>query len=52
VMPKGAFIPLPGGVVIGIGPPIPPGNDYGELVRKAEQGVARTQEMVKRWEGA
>lgn len=52
VMPKGSFIPLPGGVVIGIGPPIPPGNDYAELVRKAEQGVERAQEMVKRWEGA
>jgi 1-acyl-sn-glycerol-3-phosphate acyltransferase len=52
VMPKGSFIPLPGGVVIGIGSPIPPGNDYGELVRKAERGVERAQQMVKRWEGA
>jgi 1-acyl-sn-glycerol-3-phosphate acyltransferase len=52
VMPKGSFIPLPGGVVIGIGPPIPPGDDYAELVRKAEQGVERAREMVKRWEGA
>jgi 1-acyl-sn-glycerol-3-phosphate acyltransferase len=52
VMPKGSFIPLPGGVVIGIGPPIPPGDDYAELVRKAENGVERAQAMVKRWEGA
>jgi 1-acyl-sn-glycerol-3-phosphate acyltransferase len=52
VMPKGSFIPLPGGVVIGIGQPIPPGNDYGELVRKAELGVEQAQAMVKRWEGA
>ncbi len=50
VMPKGSFIPLPGGVVIGIGPPIPPGNDYDELVKKAEAGVALAQTVVKRWE--
>jgi 1-acyl-sn-glycerol-3-phosphate acyltransferase len=52
VMPKGSFIPLPGGVVVGIGPPIPPGNDYDELVKKAEAGVAGAQSVVKRWEGA
>jgi 1-acyl-sn-glycerol-3-phosphate acyltransferase len=52
VMPKGSFIPLPGGVVVGIGPPIPPGDDYGELVKKAELGVERARAMVKRWEGA
>ena len=52
VMPKGSFIPLPGGVVVGIGPPIPPGTDYNELVRKAEAGVAEARTMVKGWEGA
>ena len=52
VMPKGSFIPLPGGVVIGIGQPIPPGNDYAELVKKAELGVEQAQAMVKRREGA
>jgi 1-acyl-sn-glycerol-3-phosphate acyltransferase len=52
VMPKGSFLPLPGGVVIGIGPPIPPGEDYNELVRKAEAGVAAARTVVKRWEGA
>jgi 1-acyl-sn-glycerol-3-phosphate acyltransferase len=52
VMPKGSFIPLPGGVVIGIGPPIPPGDDYDELVKKAEAGVAEAQTVVKRWERA
>jgi 1-acyl-sn-glycerol-3-phosphate acyltransferase len=52
VMPKGSFIPLPGGVVVGIGSPIPPGDDYGELVRKAELGVEQAMAMVKRWEGA
>jgi 1-acyl-sn-glycerol-3-phosphate acyltransferase len=51
VMPKGSFLPLPGGVVIGIGPPIPPGDDYNELVRKAEAGVAAARTVVKRWEG-
>jgi 1-acyl-sn-glycerol-3-phosphate acyltransferase len=52
VMPKGSFVPLPGGVVVGIGPPIPPGDDYDELVRKAEAGVAAARTVVKRWEGA
>jgi 1-acyl-sn-glycerol-3-phosphate acyltransferase len=50
VMPKGWFLPLPGGVVVGIGPPIPPGDDYTELVRKAEAGVAAARTVVKRWE--
>jgi 1-acyl-sn-glycerol-3-phosphate acyltransferase len=50
VMPKGSFLPLPGGVVVGIGPPIPPGDDYNELVRKAEAGVAAARAVVKRWE--
>jgi 1-acyl-sn-glycerol-3-phosphate acyltransferase len=50
VMPKGSFLPLPGGVVVGIGPPIPPGDDYNELVRKAEAGVAEARTVVKRWE--
>jgi 1-acyl-sn-glycerol-3-phosphate acyltransferase len=52
VMPKGSFIPLPGGVVVGIGAPIPPGDDYDELVKKAEAGVALAQAVVKRWERA
>jgi len=52
IMPKGSFVPLPGGVAVGIGPPIPPGDDYAELVRKAEAGVAEAQAVVKRWEGA
>jgi hypothetical protein len=52
VMPKGSFVPLPGGVVIGIGPPIPPGDDYNELVRRAEAGVAEVRTVVKGWEGA
>jgi 1-acyl-sn-glycerol-3-phosphate acyltransferase len=50
VMPKGSFLPLPGGVVVGIGEPIPPGDDYNELVRKAEAGVAAARTVVKRWE--
>jgi hypothetical protein len=52
VMPKGSFVPLPGGVVVGIGPPIPPGNDYNGLVRRAEAGVAEVRTVVKGWEGA
>jgi hypothetical protein len=38
--------------VIGIGEPIPPGDDYNALVRKAEAGVAQARTMVKGWEGA
>ncbi len=52
VMPKGSFIPLPGGVIVGVGPPIPPGDDYNELVKKAEAGVAEMQVVAKRWERA
>jgi 1-acyl-sn-glycerol-3-phosphate acyltransferase len=52
VMPKGSFVPLPGGVVVGIGEPIPPGDDYNALVAKAEAGVAEVRTMVKGWEGA
>jgi len=52
VMPKGSFVPLPGGVAVGIGSPIPPGDDYTALVRKAEAGVAEVEAVVKRWEGA
>ena len=52
VMPKGSFVPLPGGVVVGIGEPIPPGNDYTALVGKAEAGVAQVRTVVKGWEGA
>jgi len=52
VMPKGSFVPLPGGVVVGIGEPIPPGDDYNVLVAKAEAGVAQARAVVKRWEGA
>lgn len=52
VMPKGSFVPLPGGVIVAIGPPIPPGDDYNELVKKAEAGVAEMQVVAKRWERA
>ena len=52
VMPKGSFVPLPGGVLVGIGPPIAPGDDYNDLVRKAEAGVAEVRTVVKGWEGA
>jgi 1-acyl-sn-glycerol-3-phosphate acyltransferase len=52
VLPKGSFLPLPGGVVVGIGAPVPPGDDYTDLVRRAEAAVAEAQALVKRWEGA
>jgi 1-acyl-sn-glycerol-3-phosphate acyltransferase len=51
VMPKGSFVPLPGGVMVGIGPPIPPGNDYNDLVRRAEAAVAETGALVERLGG-
>ena len=52
VMPKGSFVPLPGGVVVAVGSPIPPGRNYAALVRKAEAGVAQAQAVAKRWVGA
>jgi 1-acyl-sn-glycerol-3-phosphate acyltransferase len=51
VMPKGSFVPLPGGVMVGMGPPIPPGNDYNDLVRRAEAAVAETGALVERLGG-
>jgi 1-acyl-sn-glycerol-3-phosphate acyltransferase len=52
VLPRGSSIPLPGGVAVGVGAPIPPGDDYGELVKRAETAMAEVQAMVKRWEAA
>lgn len=52
VLPKGTSIPLPGGVAAGIGPPIPPGDDYDDLVKRAEAAMAEVQAVVKRWEAA
>jgi 1-acyl-sn-glycerol-3-phosphate acyltransferase len=52
VMPKGARIPLPGGVAVGVGSPIPPGEDYDDLVRRAETSMQELQAVVKRWEAA
>jgi 1-acyl-sn-glycerol-3-phosphate acyltransferase len=51
VMPKGSFVPLPGGVVVGIGPPIPPGKDYNDLVKRAEAAVAQAGALVERLGG-
>jgi len=51
VMPKGSFVPLPGGVAVGIGPPIPPGNDYNDLVKRAEAAVAEAGKLVTRLGG-
>jgi 1-acyl-sn-glycerol-3-phosphate acyltransferase len=52
VMPKGAWVPLPGGVAVGIGAPIPPGDDYDDLVRRAEAAMLGVQALVRRWEAA
>jgi 1-acyl-sn-glycerol-3-phosphate acyltransferase len=52
VMPKGAWVPLPGGVAVGIGTPIPPGDDYDDLVRRAEAAMLGVQALVRRWEAA
>ncbi len=50
VMPKGSFIPLPGGVAVGVGDPIPPGDDYADLVRRTEGSMGRLRTVVQRWE--
>jgi len=52
VMPKGAWLPLPGGVAVGIGAPIEPGDDYDDLVRRAEAAMLDLQAVVRRWEAA
>jgi 1-acyl-sn-glycerol-3-phosphate acyltransferase len=52
VLPKGSSIPLPGGVAVGVGQPIPPGEDYDDLVKRAEVAMADVQAMVRRWEAA
>lgn len=52
VLPKGSSIPLPGGVAVGVGAPIPPGDDYDDLVKRAEAAMVDVQAMVRRWEAA
>ena len=52
VMPKGARIPLPGGVAVGVGKPIPPGDDYDDLVKRSEAAMLELQVAVKRWQAA
>jgi 1-acyl-sn-glycerol-3-phosphate acyltransferase len=52
VMPKGARIPLPGGVAVGVGTPIPPGDDYDDLVKRSEAAMLDLQAAVQRWQAA
>jgi 1-acyl-sn-glycerol-3-phosphate acyltransferase len=52
VLPKGSSIPLPGGVAVGVGQPISPGDDYDDLVKRAEVAMSEVQAMVRRWEAA
>jgi 1-acyl-sn-glycerol-3-phosphate acyltransferase len=52
VMPKGARIPLPGGVAVGVGEPIRPGEDYDDLVKRSEAAMLGLQAAVQRWQAA
>jgi 1-acyl-sn-glycerol-3-phosphate acyltransferase len=52
VLPKGSSIPLPGGVAVGVGPPIEPGDNYDDLVKRSEAAMAEVKSMVQRWEAA
>ena len=36
-------------LAVGVGAPIPPGNDYGERVRRTEAAVAELKAVVERW---
>ena len=36
VLPKGSHLPLPGGIAVTIGEPLPPGDDYADLVARVE----------------
>ncbi len=49
VLPKGTSIPLPGGIAVGVGAPLPPGDDYDDLVRRTEAAVAEVKTVVERW---
>lgn len=40
VMPKGARLPLPGGIAARIGEPLEPGDDYRDLVVRTERAMA------------
>jgi 1-acyl-sn-glycerol-3-phosphate acyltransferase len=52
VMPKGSRVPLPGGVAVGVGTPLQPGQDYDDLVKRSESAMLEVQAMVRRWEAA
>ncbi len=45
-LPKGARIPLPSGVVVGIGEPIEPGSDYEDLVSRTQAAHDRVRREV------
>ena len=52
VMPKGARFPLPGGISVGIGAPIPPGDDYETLVVATKAAMEELRFTVQQWEAA
>lgn len=45
-LPKGSFVPLPGGVVVGIGEAIEPGESYEALVEKAQLAFSDLNRIV------
>lgn len=51
-LPKGAKLPLPSGVIVGVGQAVPPGEDYDDLVRRtqAEHNALRD-EVLNRTKG-
>lgn len=55
-LPKGSFVPMPAGVVVGVGKPIPPGSDYDALLEAAEKAFAELAQTVQNetggWGGA
>lgn len=46
-LPKGSVVPLPGGVVVGVGEPLAPGTDYDALVARAERAFLALRDQVQ-----
>ena len=45
-LPKGTFVPIPAGIVVGVGEAIAPGSDYDALVAATEQAFAALAQRV------
>jgi len=46
-LPKGSWMPLPGGVLVGVGNPIDPGTDYDALVETTRRAIHELEEEIR-----